>query len=236
MKSNYWRIVITYIVMQFSSLIGVPIMVKTGLYDDTVTASIHWTIFSFFLACLLTIFFLRDDIRNRHLVRNRVSVPAAIFWSIGGVFLSLFAQIIASLIETNIFNITEQSANTANILEIASQMPLFIIVVSVLGPFLEEIVFRYILFSSLYHRFNFFTGALISSFIFALVHVDFPHLLVYTSMGFVFSFLYVKTKRIMVPILAHTLMNTFVVIVNLYLVPMLGDLEPIEGFIGGFIL
>ena len=33
-------------------------------------------------------------------------------------------------------------------------------------------------------------------------------------MGFVFAFLYVKTKRILVPIAAHVLMNTFVVAIQ----------------------
>ncbi len=34
-------------------------------------------------------------------------------------------------------------------------------------------------------------------------------------MGFVFAFLYVKTKRILVPITAHVLMNTFVVAIQI---------------------
>ncbi len=225
MKPNYWWVVITYFAMQFSAVIFVPIMIITGLYTDVMIASIHWTIFSFFVASLLTIFFLKDDIRNRPRERNVTSVLTTILWSIGGFFLAIATQAITSLIEVNVLNITDQSANTAAILEIAGQMPLFIVVVSILGPFLEEIVFRYIFFGALSRRFNFFIGALISSFIFALIHLDFPHLLTYTAMGFVFAFLYVKTKRIMVPILAHTLMNSFVVIVNLYLAPLLENIQ-----------
>ncbi|GAA3317464.1 hypothetical protein GCM10020331_016320 [Ectobacillus funiculus] len=34
-------------------------------------------------------------------------------------------------------------------------------------------------------------------------------------MGIVFAFLYVRTQRIIVPITAHVMMNTFVVLVNL---------------------
>lgn len=233
MEPNYWKIVVTYIVMQFSSIIGVPIMLKTGLYTDFITAGIHWTIFSFFAATLLTIFFLRGDIQNRHLVEDRASAPSTIFWSIGGASLAMVTQVFVTMIQASLFNVTEQSENTAAILEIANQAPLFIIVIAVLGPILEEIVFRYILFGTLHRRFNFFLSALISSIIFAIVHVDFPHLLIYISMGFVFSFLYIKTKRIIVPIMAHTLMNTFVVVVNLYLAPLLKELEQIQGFIGG---
>ncbi|MBE7123128.1 CPBP family intramembrane glutamic endopeptidase [Bacillus cereus] len=53
----------------------------------------------------------------------------------------------------------------------------------------------------------FILAAAISSFLFAAMHFNFDHVLVYMSMGFVFSFLYVKTYRIAVPITAHALMN-----------------------------
>ena len=35
-------------------------------------------------------------------------------------------------------------------------------------------------------------------------------------MGFTFAFLYVQTKRIIVPIFAHVMMNTIVVVMQLY--------------------
>jgi membrane protease YdiL (CAAX protease family) len=45
------------------------------------------------------------------------------------------------------------------------------------------------------------------------------HILVYASIGYVFAFLYVKTKRIIVPIIVHMAMNTIVVIGQLSLDP-----------------
>jgi membrane protease YdiL (CAAX protease family) len=92
--------------------------------------------------------------------------------------------------------------------------PLVIIVTSILGPILEEIIFRKILFGVIYTKTNFIIAALISSLLFALLHGEPQHLLLYASMGFTFAFLYVKTKRIIVPIFAHVAMNTMVVIVQ----------------------
>ena len=66
---------------------------------------------------------------------------------------------------------------------------------------------------------NFFFAALISSLIFAVIHTDFLHILVYAAMGFVFAFLYVQTKRILVPIIVHAGMNTLVVLTQLSLDP-----------------
>ncbi len=52
-----------------------------------------------------------------------------------------------------------------------------------------------------------------------MIHLDFLHILVYTAMGFVFAFLYVQTKRIIVPIIVHAGMNTLVVVAQLTLDP-----------------
>src|SRR5690625_5581613 len=72
---------------------------------------------------------------------------------------------------------------------------------------------------SLNKKMNFFLAALLSSIIFASMHLYFSHLLIYTSMGFVFAFLYVKTKRIIVPIVVHMSLNSFAVIGQLLLGP-----------------
>ena len=48
-------------------------------------------------------------------------------------------------------------------MDIARTTPWFLIVISIIGPILEEIVFRKILFGTLYKRFNFFIAAIISS-------------------------------------------------------------------------
>jgi membrane protease YdiL (CAAX protease family) len=128
--------------------------------------------------------------------------------------MALLAQGIASNIETNVFGVNPESENTQNIMRLVEVVPLLIAVVSIIGPILEEVVFRKIIFGSLYGRSNFFIAAIISSFIFALVHQDFSHLLVYMSMGLTFAFLYVKTSSILVPIFAHVSMNTFVVMMQ----------------------
>lgn len=234
MKNNYWWIVITYIVMQFSGFVVIPFMLLTGWFEDSAMLSIRWTVLSFIIAFLITLFLLKDDIFNRNRIQGQSTMIHTIKWIIFGFFLSLFAQSIAGIIEMYILGVDQESQNTNDILFIAQKAPIFIIVVTLLGPFLEEIVFRYILFGSLYHRFSFFVSALISSVIFALVHQDFPHLLIYISMGFVFAFLYVKTKRIIVPICAHMLMNSFVVVINLSVEPaFIHNLHGIQKLIGG---
>src|SRR5690625_6728173 len=79
-----------------------------------------------------------------------------------------------------------------NIIRMATS---FVFIPTIISPILEEIVFRKVIFGAIYKRTNFFIGAAASSLIFALIHGEPKHLLIYASMGFVFAFVYVKTKR-----------------------------------------
>ncbi|ABS20616.1 CPBP family intramembrane glutamic endopeptidase [Bacillus cytotoxicus] len=249
MKKQYWWIVVTYIVMQLSGIIGLPLLAKTGLYDNrgfTGEEKIqlltgHWAIISFFIALCIVLLLLRTDIRDRHLDTKRSNIPATIGWIFIGFFMAFFAQTIAGVIEMHVLGIKPGSENTAHLMEIARTTPWFLIVISIIGPILEEIVFRKILFGTLYKKFNFFIAAIISSLVFAAIHFDFTHLLIYTAMGLVFAFLYVQTRRIIVPIMAHVGMNTVVAVVQVFvsnneqIQELMKQAEKMQGFIGGFL-
>ncbi|MBM6618632.1 CPBP family intramembrane glutamic endopeptidase [Bacillus suaedaesalsae] len=214
MEKRHWYVVLTYVIMQFSTILGVPLFYNLGIQPKEVALA-YWLIFSFLSALIIILILMRKDMRPDQLRDDRSSLPVALLWSVFGVFLALFAQGIAGVLENKLFGIEPGSENTEFLVEIAMATPLFIVVTSVIGPILEEVIFRKILFGSLYKRFNFILAAVISSIIFAIVHMDFTHILIYTAMGFTFAYLYVKTKRIIVPIIAHVSMNTFVVLVQL---------------------
>lgn len=213
LEKRHWYVVLTYVIMQFSTILGVPLFYNLGVKPKEVALA-YWLIFSFLLALLIILLLMRKDMRHEQMRDDRSSLPVALMWSVFGIFLALFAQGTAAIIENKLFGIEPGSENTQFLVEIAMATPLFIVVTSVIGPILEEIIFRKILFGSLYKRFNFIIAAIISSVIFAIVHMDFTHILIYTAMGFTFAFLYVRTKRIIVPIIAHVSMNTFVVLVQ----------------------
>lgn len=240
LRKEYWYVIITYLAMQLSGFIGLPLFMFIGKTlgipsgELKLTAFAYWSIFSFLLALLLTLFFMRHDMKESALTRDKASISLSTFWAICGVFLALFAQSIAITIEQWI-GIQTQSANTQEILSVIDKIPLMIVVSSIIGPILEEIIFRKVIFGSLYKRFNFFIAALISSIIFGLAHMELEHLLLYSAMGFTFAFLYVQTKRILVPIIAHVSMNTFVVIVQMYYEDIQNFMQNMQAFIGGFL-
>ncbi|MFO1441731.1 CPBP family intramembrane metalloprotease [Bacillus sp. Bva_UNVM-123] len=243
MKRVYWIILIAYIAMHLSSLVAVPLIIFVSAFfgqnpeEMRLFAATAWIVFSFSVTLIITLLLLRKEMTNKDLMRDSASPLTSVAWAIGGVFLAMIAQLVAANIE-RLLGIEMGSENTQDILRLIEASPIVILVSSIIGPILEEIVFRKIIFGTLYKRLNFFFAGLISSIIFAIAHTDFKHILLYTAMGFTFAFLYVRTKRIIVPIFAHTAMNTLVVLIQFNqdkIENWLKKMEQFQAFIGGFL-
>ncbi|KAB7704477.1 CPBP family intramembrane metalloprotease [Bacillus aerolatus] len=240
MKKEYGYILIVYILMQLSGLAAYPLLFKAGLSfgaDPQTLRNLlpgYWLVFSFTLTLLIVLLILRKEKRNSRLERT-APLPAgqSVFWAVAGVFLALLGQRIAIAIEMAL-GIDMGSENTETIIQIIELVPAMMIATAVFGPVLEEIVFRKIIFGSLYEKFPFWVSALISSSIFSIVHMEPEHFLLYSTMGFTFAFLYVKTKRLLVPIFAHVAMNSLVVIVQYFyadeLERMMKEAEQMQSF------
>jgi uncharacterized protein len=240
LKREYWIVIMVYIAMQLSGAVaGIFILATEKILGRSVPISdmefsTYWLLISFSIATVIILYILRNEMKTSFHTRNGLSVEKSAFWAIAGVFLALIAQTIAAKIES-LIGIEMGSENTKQIIQIIESFPALILVSSVLGPILEEIVFRKIIFGSLHKRLNFFLSALISSVIFALAHMEPEHILLYSAMGFTFAFLYVRTSRIWVPIIAHVAMNTFVVLIqSVYkeeIEKMLQEAEKTQAFI-----
>lgn len=215
MKKHYWFILLTYLLMQLSSPIGNIILTYFDIGNTPIDRFAYWTIFSFALAFIIILLLLRKERRDeREMGGEPSSIGVSVGWAIGGFFLAIFAQGLAANIEIYLFDVEAGSENTQMIVEIIEASPFVILVTSIIGPILEEIIFRKIIFGAIYKKTNFLIAGLLSSLLFSIVHGEPEHLLLYAAMGFTFAFLYVKTKRIIVPIFAHVAMNTMVILVQ----------------------
>lgn len=145
---------------------------------------------------------------------KKASTTEAVGWGIIGFFMVFVGQMIGAAIEMAI-GIEAGSENTANLVEVAKLAPVMIFVIAIIGPILEEFVFRRVVFGSFIQTQGFWLSAIISAVVFAAIHFDFTHILLYTICGLIFAFLYYKTKRLLTSIVAHVLLNSFVCIVNL---------------------
>lgn len=238
MPRRYIYLIVTYVLMHLSSFLAIPFMLSLDK-SQIIYFTVFWQVGAFLIAFLVMLYFLRSEIKD-FFALERKRVGNIVLWSVLGFFLAMIAQFAAILIQTFVLKIQPGSENTFEIMAMARQVPILIIVITIIGPILEELVFRKAIFGTLYKKMNFFFAGLLSSFIFAVVHWDFDHILVYTAVGFVFAFLYIETKRIIVPILAHAGMNTFAVIMQLSVDPeeleeQMRLLEQLQSIlIGGF--
>ncbi|WP_027109057.1 CPBP family intramembrane glutamic endopeptidase [Lacticigenium naphthae] len=204
-------ILLIYILAQLS-----PALVVVFANDETIVqASIYGSLISFTIgAILMTWIHFRKPLSNSIENSQKSALVKIVGWSIGGMLLALFVQNIAIIIEQNLLGIPQESANTQSLLEIVRHFPIFILLISIAGPVMEEFVFRKVLFGGLIDHIGGIGAAVVSSLAFAFIHFD-GHILLYSSMGFVFSYIYYKTKSISTPIIAHALMNTAAILANL---------------------
>lgn len=223
MTKRYWWVLIVYLFAQFSVIVFAPTLYLL-LPLDEIQAGIYGNILGFILGLIIILYILRTELRTQS--RDAASTWGVILWSIIGVFMAYFTQAIAVMIEVTFFGIQVGSENTAALMEMTRIAPLFILITAIVAPILEEIVFRKILFGVFYKRTNFFIAATLSAFIFGIIHGEPMHILIYASMGYVFAYLYVKTKRIIVPIIVHMTLNTITVVSQLSLTPE--QIEEIE--------
>ena len=139
-------------------------------------------------------------------------------------FLTLGLMIISNLIIT-LFTTSEISNNQEMIVETFKRLPIYTIIVTiVVGPFLEELVFRMSFRKIFAHSnilFIFFSG-----FIFGGLHVitsltslnNLLFIIPYSIPGFMFAYLYTKSNNIMVPIMLHFVHNSVMMLMQLIVI------------------
>lgn len=216
-KRNHLYTIVAYVIM-----LALTAFIPIGLYKwfdiAPLDAVIYTNIIAFSLTAILIYTLLREDIR---LEKKQYPQPIStiVGWSILGVFLAWFGQGIAVLIEMQVFDIKPGSENTELIVSLTKMNPLFLLLPAIIGPIVEELVFRYVIFNGLRRKMNVAAAAVLSALIFGLFHLEFVHLLIYFVMGLVLTFVYIQTKRIIVPIIVHMALNTITVTMQLLIDP-----------------
>ncbi|MGX7418991.1 CPBP family intramembrane glutamic endopeptidase [Carnobacterium gallinarum] len=205
-------ILITYLAAQFVPIF-IALMAPKNLRAEF---SIYGSLICFALGAIIMLLLNRKStIRNSLTLQESIPVSKVIIWGIAGFFLAIFAQQVAMMIEVNLFNFSTNSQNTIGILTIIRKYPLYLVATSIFGPIMEEFVFRKVIFGFFYDLTGAIGAAVISSLLFAFIHMD-GHILLYSAMGFVFCYLYTKTKNIATPMIAHILMNSTAVLASLF--------------------
>ncbi|WP_251125745.1 type II CAAX endopeptidase family protein [Exiguobacterium sp. s183] len=171
-----------------------------------------WLAIGFGVTIVLSILLIWPDLKQYKAQGIQSNLNDTVKWIGLGILMQYGLVIVANLIETAISGELVESMNTQNIADMVEVIPLMILPVVLLGPIIEEILFRHILFGNLNARFGFWIAFAVSSILFALIHQD-NRFLVYVAMSFAFSYAYAKTRRLIVPIAIHAFNNALVMLV-----------------------
>ncbi|GGI42447.1 intramembrane glutamic endopeptidase MroQ [Mammaliicoccus stepanovicii] len=223
---QFKRLTVNITTLILFAVVQLIAIVPNNLYKDSglskltrLEISLTWMAVTAILTVLI-LWFMNSNIKNPTKLEQQTKEPwvYVIFWCIAGIFIAMFGQYIAGLINIYILKQPLESGNTQRLMQIAQESHILIIYIVFAGPILEELIFRKLIFGEIFNMikkpkwFSFIVAVLVSSFVFSLAHSDPEHTLIYVVMGAIFSGLYVLTKRIIVPIIAHMGMNGIVVL------------------------
>lgn len=233
-------IILTFIVVQVAV---VPIAMVIGFTNQDLTQAellnkVMPYQFGAFVLGAIAVIILGNTHKDKNIFeRSEKKSPlyATVLWIIGGTFLAYTSQIVAGLINVYLLGNPVESQNTEGIIDMVLGAPYMVILVVILGPIIEEYVFRRAIFAELYElmaKMNkvvaFLLAGLISGVVFALAHWDFTHIIIYLAMSYTFSFVYLMTKRLIVPIMVHMLMNGIVVLLQVVLKDQIEAIEKLQ--------
>jgi membrane protease YdiL (CAAX protease family) len=218
-KSGY-VILIYFIMTQFVGIIGVQLLAKTGWYDIQGNQPaiqqliVHWELIGYSLTLITFFLIYRKELMNDTKLSIKLSRSSFVWILIGTVFVFL-AQMIGSLLDKTVFQLTTQSANTSRYSRATTISPVALISIVLLAPLVEEFVFRSLTINILNRKFKQTWSVLISSFFFSIMHFDFPFIFGYFLIGIILAVVYVRTSSLIVSFVVHASMNLIVVMLQM---------------------
>lgn len=126
--------------------------------------------------------------------------PAALFIVFASAMLNSIIFKNINISSNPIFEVIEKISGTSNIIYI-------FLLVTIIGPFFEELIFRGLLYTSFRQTFGAPLSILIVSFVFSFIHGDLPGLLPIFSLSIIITYLYEETGSILASFILHALWN-----------------------------
>ncbi len=129
---------------------------------------------------------------------------------------NLFPYILLGIGITTTYNMILFAMNLGNEVNININIVFNIICSGVVGPIFEETLFRYSFINYLKKFNSTKMSIIISSIVFAICHTGITTIIYAFIIGLVNSYLYIKKKNILVPIVIHMSTNIFVNVLNIF--------------------
>lgn len=202
-------IILTYIfVAQLGVIVIIPLMMLLIRGASKLTIESASLMISFVIGLGIILFLIRNELKE--MIHEKKDWKKIILYGLLGFLVSLVLQTVLNPVIYSLTNGEVAKQNEQAIRDMTQANWIFILVPTIIGPILEEIVFRYAILGSLMKRMKTPYAVAISSILFGLAHFSLVNLIVYVSIGVIFSVIYLRSKSLVAPIISHVLMNGFV--------------------------
>jgi len=171
---------------------------------------------------LLVIFFFIIRRYNLNLITTgfkSLKLKTTIIWVAVGFFATFLLWILVTPIIIILFPNVDL-AESQNIIQTnfsPAAQALMIIYAVIIGPFIEELIFRGIILPGIANRFNFFSGVIFSTLTWSILHFQW-NIIIFTSIfGIVLSYMYYRTQSLWPTFITHVLKN-LIAVIAIYLI------------------
>lgn len=143
---------------------------------------------------------------------SRINIRNITFTAMIGIALVLPVDFI-----TTFFSIDKISPSTQqmfNMIFTQSSFPVLLLGIGIIGPILEEILFRGLIFNELRKNMPTFLAIILQGLLFGSMHMNWTQFLYAAPLGIIFGFIYIWTKSIWSTILVHIFFNSTSIILQ----------------------
>ncbi|PCJ94858.1 MAG: hypothetical protein COA50_10765 [Flavobacteriaceae bacterium] len=187
--------------------------------EDSANSSVFYILFMFALTSLILTKKALRHVFNTNLTLMRTLALSVGFLIFNGVLLQLlrlFIDIDGVEAAGVILNAKQE------IMAILSEYGflLSMLLVGIIGPIYEEIIFRGVLLGSLEKHLGFVIANVVQAVMFALVHFDLSLFIFYFVFGFITGIFVKRTQGLLTGIIFHCINNSFAVLVMYYVVKL----------------
>jgi len=225
---HFWICSFFYLLIQFLLVLVFYYENYINYYFDVVTSYVDETVLEtdadlanglliyMTLIFVSTLFFLNKR-RLKYVLSTNLGFIQMILKSIGFVILNMILlKILGSFVDlSDMSTLIKELSARVEIKALLSEYGIMpaILMVALIGPFYEEVIFRGIVLSSTRNRLGFVWANIIQAFLFAVVHFNLSLFVFYFVFGLITGHMAKKTNGLLTSFFFHAINNLFVVLV-----------------------
>ncbi len=199
------------VVNSVASLVGVSFLLNDFLIEASTTGEVdidRGILIQFFC-------FLRMDLFGKKTTRKKICLILCIFLGItASLALNIGIEQAAELFGSGKNAFGSERYEAVESIQYSVSMGLGIILYGIISPFVEEIVFRGVLYNRIRKFYSMKIAVVFSALLFGFFHANLPQFLYATAMGILMAICYAYIGCFAAPVLLHLSANLFIFLIS----------------------